>query len=229
MGLPEHYFTAGVGEWLRSEKYQNERLVGPPDAALAHALQNSSENGLPEIAVGEGQGKLMQLLARSIQATRILEVGTLGGYSTIWLARGLPPNGHLTTLEISEKNAEVARENIAFAGLDSKVQILVGPAAETLPTLQADPPYDFAFIDADKDSSLEYFMHAKRLVRPGGVIIVDNVVRYGRVADPDFTDPSIEGVRRLLEYVKDDRTVDASALATVGDKGFDGFMYAIRL
>jgi len=229
MGQPQKYTITGLEDWTRTEKYQNDRLIGSPDPSLVHALKTSREGGLPDIAVSEAQGKFIHLLVKSIKATRILEVGTLGGYSTIWLARALPGNGQLISLEISEKNAEVARKNIHHAGLDSQVQILVGPAVETLPTLQPEPHFDLAFIDADKASSLEYFKEAKRLVRSGGVIIVDNVVRYGRVADPNFSDDAVDGVRRLLEYIKDDRTVEATTLPTVGEKGFDGFLYALKL
>jgi predicted O-methyltransferase YrrM len=190
--------------------------------------QKSIEEGLPAIAVSPAQGKLLQLLARSINAKRILEVGTLGGYSTIWLARAVPSNGEVVTLELERKHAEVAERNIALAGHADKVKVIVGPAADTLETLQPEPPYDFIFIDADKPSNVIYYRHAKRLVRPGGVIMVDNVVRKGQVANLSYTDPKIEGVRDLLHLMKEDDEVEATTIATVGEKGYDGFIYAIK-
>ncbi|KIJ44114.1 hypothetical protein M422DRAFT_60228 [Sphaerobolus stellatus SS14] len=226
-GRPQRYIPTDIEVWKRSDRYHNERLIGTPDASLVHAVESSAKGGLPNIAVSEAQAKFLQLLARTFKAKRILEVGTLGGYSTIWLARALPEDGELITLEISETHAEVARKNIAHAGLDSKVKVIVGPAVESLPKLE--PSFDLAFIDADKQSNLEYFKEAKRLVREGGVIIVDNVVRYGRVSDPEQKDNATEGVRRLLDYIKDDKEVDATTLSTVGEKGYDGFLYALRL
>ncbi|KAF9820219.1 hypothetical protein IEO21_01652 [Rhodonia placenta] len=220
--------ASNIDDWTRSDVYHNSFLI-PADEALEYARKSSDEQGLPEIAVSTAQGKLLNLLARSIGAKRILEVGTLGGFSTIWLARALPEDGELVTLELQPKHAEVAQGNIAHAGLASKVKIIVGPAAESITKLQPEPPFDFAFIDADKPGNLTYFLEAKRLVRKNGVIIVDNVVRHGRVADPAQNDASSIGTRKLLEHLKTDKDVDATTISTVGEKGWDGFTYIIRL
>ncbi|TDL27541.1 O-methyltransferase family 3 protein [Rickenella mellea] len=217
-----------IHDWARSDEYHNSFLI-PKDPAIDYAIHKSKEHGLPDISVTEAQGKLLNLLARSLGAKRILEVGTLGGYSTIWLGRALPEDGHLTTLEISEAHAKVAEGNIANAGLTNKVTVKVGPAAETLKTLSPNPPFDLAFIDADKSGNLTYFLEAKRLLSKGGVIIVDNVVRNATVADPGVSDENIEGVRALLEHLKADKEVDATTIATVGGKGYDGFLYALKL
>ncbi|KAG6906593.1 hypothetical protein DXG01_012996 [Tephrocybe rancida] len=231
-------------DWARSDKFHNSFLLDE-DPILDAVLANSTANGLPEIAVSAAQGKLLKLLATSIGAKRILEVGTLGGYSTVWLGRALPEDGTLITLELSEKHAEVwilsnvdplklicisqvARENLANAGLSSKAEVIVGKAVDSLAKLHPEVPFDFIFIDADKPSNVEYFTEAKRLVRKGGVIIVDNVVRRGRVADLSYTDDNVVGVRRLLEVLKGDKEVQATTIATVGEKGYDGFLYAIR-
>jgi predicted O-methyltransferase YrrM len=198
-------------------------LVGAllePDAALDGALERSQAAGLPPIAVAPNQGKLLQLLVRMSGARRVLEVGTLGGYSTIWLARAAE---HVTTLELDEKHAAVARENLAAAGL-TNVDVLVGPALETLPTLT--DPIDFAFIDADKANNPRYVEHALRLSHPGTVIVIDNTVRQGRVADASLTDADVVGTRELHELLRDDARVDATAVQTVGSKGHDGFTLA---
>ncbi|KZS99291.1 S-adenosyl-L-methionine-dependent methyltransferase [Sistotremastrum niveocremeum HHB9708] len=223
-----NYSPTTLDDWTRSDEYHNKRLISPDDG-LEGALKRSKENGLPDIAVSEAQGKFLHLLVRSHGFKRVLEVGTLGGYSTIWLARGVPEDGQVTTLEISEKHAKVAAENFKAAGVDSKIKLIVGSALETLPTIAADQPFDLVFIDADKPSNLDYFKHAKRLTKKGSVIIVDNVVRNGRVSIPEYTDANVEGVRRLLEYLATDKEVDATTLATVGTKGYDGFVYALRL
>ncbi|KAJ2919719.1 hypothetical protein MD484_g696, partial [Candolleomyces efflorescens] len=212
----------------RSDDYHNSFLL-VDDPILNAAQQNSKDGGLPNIAVSAAQGKLLNLLAKSIGAKRILEVGTLGGYSTIWLARALPDSGSLTTLELEEAHAKIARENLSNAGLADKVDVIVGPAGDTIKALEANPPYDLVFIDADKQGNLVYFTESKRLVRKGGVIIVDNVVRHGQVAIPEYTDPNVEGVRALLKAVQADKEVEATTIATVGDKGYDGFLYAIKL
>ncbi|KAJ7176305.1 O-methyltransferase family 3 protein [Mycena crocata] len=216
-----------VDDWARSDQYHNS-FLHTPDAVLDAVLKHSTANGLPEIAVSAAQGKFLNLLVSSIGAKRVLEVGTLGGYSTIWLARALPDDGELITLELSEKHAQVAQENIDRAGLSTKVKIVVGPAHDSMLQLHPDTPFDFVFIDADKQGNKDYFREAKRLVRKGGVIIVDNVVRYGRVGDPEYSDPQVEGVRALLHSIKGDAEVDATTMGTVGDKGYDGFLYAIR-
>ncbi|KIK68233.1 hypothetical protein GYMLUDRAFT_35610 [Collybiopsis luxurians FD-317 M1] len=219
--------VTSIEDWTRSDVYHNSFLI-PDDPVLDAVLKNSAANGLPDIAVTIAQGKLLHLQARSIQAKRILEVGTLGGYSTIWLGRALPENGELITLEINERHAKVAEENLSSAGLSSKCKIITGPGHESMLNLPSEHKFDLVFIDADKPSNLKYFTEAKRLVRKGGVIIIDNVVRFGRVADPLQSDPNIEGVRLLLNHMKGDPDVDATTIATVGEKGYDGFIFAIR-
>ncbi|KAF5384388.1 hypothetical protein D9615_003398 [Tricholomella constricta] len=214
-------------DWARSDEYHNSFLLEVDDV-LDTALVNSTAKGLPDIAVSAAQGKFLKLLASSTAAKRILEVGTLGGYSTIWLGRALPEGGKLITLELDSKHAEVAQENLARAGLSSKVEVILGPAIESLAKLQPEPPFDLVFIDADKPSNTQYFIEAKRLVRKGGVIIVDNVVRNGSVSDPALSDPSLEGVRELLKAIQGDKEVDATTIGTTGEKGYDGFLYAIR-
>ncbi|KAJ4490300.1 O-methyltransferase family 3 protein [Lentinula aciculospora] len=219
--------ATNVEDWARSDIYHNSFLI-PEDPVLDSALKNSAANGLPEIAVSATQGKFLHLQARSIQAKRIVEVGTLGGYSSIWLGRALPEAGVLFTLEININHAKVAEENLSLAGLSSKCKVIVGPGYESMVNLPSAQKFDLIFIDADKPSNLKYFTEAKRLVRKGGVIIVDNVVRFGRVADLEQSDPNIEGVRLLLNNLKGDQDVDATTIATVGEKGYDGFIYAIR-
>ena len=171
------------------------------------------------------QGRLLQILARMAGARRILEIGTLGGYSTIWLARALPADGRLVTLEATPKHAEVARANIARAGLADRVELIVGPALETLPRL--DGPFDLVFIDADKESNADYLGHALRLSRPGTVIVCDNVVRDGRVADAASTQPAILGTRRFFDRLGSEPRLTATAVQTVGAKGWDGFAIAL--
>jgi predicted O-methyltransferase YrrM len=206
------------------DKYLVERLV-PSDPALDAALASSKDAGLPEIAVAPNQGKFLNLVARIAGARSILEIGTLGGYSTIWLARALPPDGRLITLEANPKHAEVARANIGAAGFADVVEVRLGPAMETLPSVQG--PFDLIFIDADKPNIPHYFESALALSRPGSVIIVDNVIRRGAVADPASTDPSVLGVRRLNELIAAEPRVDATALQTVGSKGYDGLTFAL--
>ncbi|KIJ98657.1 hypothetical protein K443DRAFT_103603 [Laccaria amethystina LaAM-08-1] len=226
--IRQDYQPTTLDDWERSDKYHNSFLLSP-DPALEAAAKRNDEHGLPEIAVSRAQGKFLNLLAQSIGAKRILEVGTLGGYSSIWLAKALPHDGTLVTLEISEKHAQVAKENIAAAGLADKVSVILGPAIDSLRTLHPTPePFDLVFIDADKQSNTAYFVEAKRLVRKGGIIIVDNVVRYARVADPRYTDEMSEGVRDLLRALKDDKDVEATTIGTAGEKGYDGFLYALR-
>jgi len=231
--VPGRHITAqeptGYQDWIRSDEYHNQRLI-KPDPHLDNVNKVAEENGLPPIAVSDAQGKLLNLIARSIRAKKVGEVGTLAGFSTIWLAKALPDDGQVVTFELEEKHAKVARSNFSVAGLSEKIKVIVGPAAETLPNLKEDGTFDLFFIDADKQGNLEYFKHAKRLVRSGGVIIVDNVVRNGRVARTEITnDESVEGVRRLLEYIQNDKEVEATTIATVGSKGYDGFTYALRL
>jgi predicted O-methyltransferase YrrM len=226
--------------WSAVDRYVSEALL-EPDAALDAALQASAAAGLPPISVTPSQGKLLQLLARSIGARSILEVGTLGAYSTIWLARALPAGGRLVTLEANPSYAEVASSNIARAGLTDLVQLLVGPALETLPQLAAEggTPFDLVFIDADKRHTPEYFTWALQLTRPGSLIVADNVIRDGAVIDADSKDPVVLGSRRLHELLAADRSasdpieigprVSATTIQTVGAKGYDGFTLALVL
>jgi predicted O-methyltransferase YrrM len=210
--------------WTAVDHYFEGALLGP-DAALEGALAHSRAAGLPPISVSPTQGKLLHLLARSIGAARILEVGTLGGYSTIWLARALPPSGRLVTLEINPHHAAVARANLEGAGLADRVEVRVGPAAETLGVLEGEGsgPWDLVFIDADKPSNPVYFSWAMRMTRPGSLIVVDNVVREGAVADPASTDANVVGVRHLMEMMAAEPRIEATAVQTVGSKGYDGF------
>jgi predicted O-methyltransferase YrrM len=211
-------------QWTAVDRYLTDRLV-PSDPALDGALAASADAGLPAISVAPNQGKLLQLLARIQGARNILEVGTLGGYSTIWLARALPPGGRLVTLELIPKHAEVARDSIARAGLAEVVDLRLGRAVDSLAQLatEAREPFDFVFIDADKASIPEYFAWALKLTRRGSVIVVDNVIRKGAVADASSEDPNVRGVRRFNELVAAEPRVSATAVQTVGSKGYDGF------
>jgi predicted O-methyltransferase YrrM len=215
-------------QWAGVDAYITETLVGQ-DASLDDALEASTAAGLPSIAVAPPQGKLLHLLARLRKARTILEIGTLGGYSTIWLARALPPDGRLLTLEADEKHAAVARANIARAGLDSVVEVRLGAALETLPRLTAERagPFDLIFVDADKPNIPSYFEWALRLASPGALIIVDNVVRSGAIVDAASTDASVQGVRRLNEMIRRNARVMATTIQTVGAKGYDGFTIAL--
>ncbi|KAG6329720.1 hypothetical protein ID866_9371 [Astraeus odoratus] len=222
-----------LAEFVKSEQYHNSFLISPDDA-LEGALKRSQDNGLPNISVSVAQGKFLKLIALSIGAKRILEIGTLGGYSTIWMAQALPGDGELVTLEISEENAKIARDNLDRAGIRN-VKIVVGNANDTLASLLPVVPFDMVFIDADKASYPNYFVEAKRLLRKGGVVtstflkIADNTVRDGRVADQSYTNPHLEGIRTLLTMLKNDEEVDATNIATVGEKDYDGFLYAVKL
>jgi predicted O-methyltransferase YrrM len=209
--------------WTAVDQYFADKLV-EPDAALDAALEASAAAGLPPHNVSPAQGKLLQILARALGARAILEVGTLGGYSTIWLARALPADGRLVTLEVDAKHAEVARANVARAGLRDVVDVRCGPALETLPRLAAEgrDPFDFVFIDADKRHNAEYFAWALKLSRVGTLIVVDNVVRGGAVIDGASADPNVRGVRRLNEVLAAEARVSGVAIQTVGSKGHDG-------
>ena len=204
-------------------------LLAPHDEALDAALKASDEAGLPEIQVSPPQGKLLQLLAQSVGAQMVLEFGTLGGYSTIWLGRGLPADGRLVTLESDPGYAEVARRNIARAGLGDVVELRVGPALETLPRLDAEGagPFDLTFIDADKANTPDYFAWALDHSRPGSLIVADNVVRDGTLADATSDDPKVKAQRQLHEMIAADPRVDATTIQTVGGKGYDGFTIAL--
>jgi predicted O-methyltransferase YrrM len=214
--------------WTAVDRYLTDLLV-PADAALAATLEESARAGLPPIAVSPTEGKLLHLLARVHGAREILEIGTLGGYSTIWLARALPPGGRLVTLELDPAHAEVARANVARAGLVDVVEVRVGPALETLPRLAAEGrgPFDLVFLDADKGGYPAYLAWALRLTRRGSLIVADNVVRDGAVIDPASEDPNVLGVRRFLELLAAEPRVSATAVQTVGSKGYDGFAIAL--
>ena len=213
--------------WHEVDRYITDTLV-QPDAALEAALEASEAAGLPAINVSPAHGKLLWILARIQRARRILEIGTLGGYSTIWLARGLAAGGRLVTLEALEKHAVVARANIARAGLSDVVEVRVGQALATLPRVE-DGPFDLTFIDADKQNNAEYFAWALKLSRPGSLIVVDNVVREGAVLDARSRDSAVQGVRRLNDLIAAEPRVAATAIQTVGSKGYDGFAIALVL
>ena len=214
--------------WDAVDRYITDLLV-PGDPALDEALRVSAAAGLPPINVAPNQGKLLHLLARAQGARTVLEVGTLGGYSTIWLARALPAGGRLVTLEADPKHAEVALANVARAGLADVVELRLGRALDTLPQLAAEGvgPFDFVFVDADKPGNPEYFAWALELTRPGSVIVVDNVVRNGAVVDAASTDANVRGVRRFNEALAAEPRVSATAIQTVGAKGYDGFAVAL--
>jgi predicted O-methyltransferase YrrM len=214
--------------WSAVDDYLCNLLL-PHDPVLEEALTASVAGGLPEIQVSPTQGKFLQFLARVQGAKRILEFGTLGGYSTIWLARALPADGRLVTLESEAKHAEVARANIARAGLEKVVDLRLGPALKTLPKLAAENqgPFDLIFIDADKEGYPEYFKWALRFSRRGTIIIADNVVRKGAVIEPDHDDPRVQGVRRFFELVAAEPRVTTTAIQTVGGKGYDGLAFCL--
>jgi predicted O-methyltransferase YrrM len=210
-------------KWNDVDEFIVGALVGH-DPALAGALSASDAGGLPQIAVAPNQGKLLHLLAKMLGAKRILEVGTLGGYSSIWMARALPADGRLVTLEFDPHHAEVARANLKAAGLADRVEVMTGPALDSLPKLTG--PFDLVFIDADKANNPNYFAWAMRLTRPGSLIIVDNVIRGGRVLEAGSSDAAVIGTRRLYEVVAAESRVTATALQTVGSKGYDGLLIA---
>ncbi|WP_175746524.1 O-methyltransferase [Burkholderia pyrrocinia] len=215
-------------QWNQVDAYFSATLV-PSDDALDAALAACNAAGLPAINVAPNQGKLLQLLATIRGARRILEVGTLGGYSTIWLARALPPGGTLVTLELNPEHAKVATRNIARAGFAEVVSVIVGNAKDSLARLvdAGDAPFDFIFIDADKDNNPVYLDAALKLSRPGTVIVVDNVVRGGRVADPDNREPDVVGVREGFARLAAEPKLTTTAVQTVGQKGWDGFSISI--
>jgi predicted O-methyltransferase YrrM len=216
--------------WSNVDRYLAEALI-PTDAILEAALAANAAADLPAIDVSPTQGKFLHMLATIQGAKRILEVGTLGGYSTIWLARALPSDGHLITLEYSPKHADVARSNIARAGFSDFVEIRVGAAADSLAQLHAErpAPFDIIFIDADKPSNPTYLEWALKLSRKGTLIVVDNVIRDGEITNAASTDPSITGTRTMFEKMASDPRLTATALQTVGSKGYDGFAFALVL
>jgi predicted O-methyltransferase YrrM/uncharacterized damage-inducible protein DinB len=206
-----------------------EQWLAPADAALDRVIASAAHAGLPEIAVAPAQGRLLEVLARAIGARRILEIGTLAGYSAIWLARALPADGTLVTLELEPDRARLARANLDAAGLDARVEIMVGPASASLESLRAagTPPFDLIFIDADKERCVEYLEHSLALSRPGTLIVVDNVVRRGRLVDPATNDPSVDGVRAMMDMIARNPRLAAAGVQTVGAKGYDGLLVAV--
>jgi len=214
--------------WTAVDRYV-EGLLAAEDEALAAARADSAAQGLPAIAVTAAQGRLLWLLARLARARHVLEIGTLGGYSAIWMARALPKGGRLVSLELDAHHADVARRNVARAGLDATVEIRVGAALDLLPPLAAEgrEPFDFVFIDADKPNNPHYFTWAMKLARPGALIVVDNVVRDGAVADAASRDPNVLGSRAVLQTIARESRVRGTVIQTVGEKGYDGFAFAI--
>ena len=217
-------------QWTAVDKYITDRLA-PPDAILDGALKASAAAGLPPISVAPNQGKLLSLYARMIGARRILEIGTLGGYSTIWLGWALPLGGRIVSMEFDPKHAATARVNIANAGLGDAIDVRVGKALDLLPKLAAENPgaFDLFFIDADKANIPSYFEWALKLSRPGSVIVVDNVVREGAILDGASADANVRGLRRFYDMLAAEARVSATAIQTVGSKGYDGFALAVVL
>lgn len=218
----------GISTWTAVDDYLDGKLLGA-DPVQHETLRHNAASALPAIDVSALQGKMLNLLARMCGARSILEIGTLGGYSTIWLARALPADGRLVTLEFDPHHAQTAGENIGRAGFSAQVELRVGAAAETLPVLAAEGagPFDFIFIDADKPSNPIYLDWAVRLSRPGSVVVLDNVVRDGGVLDAQSPDPRIQGTRAGFDLLAADPRFDATAVQTVGAKGYDGFVLAI--
>ena len=214
--------------WEAVDSYLVDTFV-PRDEALAAALAASEAAGLPEIQVTPTQGRLLEMLARALGARRILEIGTLGGYSTLWMARGLAAGGRLVTLEYEPRHAEVARANFARAGRSSAIDLRVGAALDLLPRLEQEQvgPFDLVFVDADKVNLPEYFTWSVRLSRPGTLIVIDNVIREGEVVDPESPDAAVQGVRRMNERIAAEPRVSATALQTVGGKGYDGLAFVL--
>ena len=213
----------GQDQWSAVDSYITGLFLAP-DPALEAALASSAAAGLPTINVSPTQGKLLHVLARAQGARRILEIGTLGGYSTIWLARALPPDGRLISLEVDPKHAEVARANLAHAGLSSIVEIRLGSALDTLPKLVSEGrgPFDLIFIDADKPGYADYLKWSLKLARMGTLIIADNVVRKGAVADAGSKDENVQGIRKFNEALAAEKRVTTTVIQTVGSKGYDG-------
>ncbi len=213
-------------QWVAVDRYFGGHLVG--EDAVLQAVQAATESaGLPPISVAPSLGKLLMMLATMVGARRILEIGTLGGYSTIWMARALPQDGKLISLEIEPRNAKVARANVTAAGLAAIVDIRLGPALDTLPLLADEGPFDLIFIDADKSNNAAYLRWALKMSRQGTAIVIDNVVRNGAVADSRSRDASVVGARRVTEAIAAEPRLTATALQTVGEKGYDGFVLAL--
>jgi predicted O-methyltransferase YrrM len=221
---------AGLAVWTKVDRYFGDLLI-PPDNKLHAALKANEQAGLPQIDVTNLQGKFLEFLVRISGARRVLEIGTLGGYSTIWLARALPEGGRVVTLELDPHYAEVARANLQNNGILNRVDLLVGSALDTLPTLEnsSAAPFDFIFIDADKQSYPDYLHWALKLSHPGTIIVADNVVREGKVIQAECDDPNVQGVRRFTELLAAEPRLSATVLQTVGTKGYDGFSLAVVL
>ncbi|MGC1424001.1 MAG: O-methyltransferase [Terracidiphilus sp.] len=216
--------------WKQVDRYFADALIAPSDG-FDDALDANRTANLPAIDVTPLQGKFLEILVRATGSKRILEIGTLGGYSTLWLARAIPNNGLVVTLELEPRHAEIAQKNLEVAGLADRVELRIGPAAQTLATLVREPaaPFDFIFIDADKASYPEYLQWSLKLSRPGTLIVADNVVRDGKVIDSENPDPNIQGVRRLTEMLSAEPRLSATALQTVAGKGYDGLIIAVVL
>lgn len=212
-------------QWSAVDSYLIDALI-PQDPLLSQVLANNQRAGLPAFDVAANQGQFLALLVRMVRAQRVLEIGTLGGYSTIWMARELPKDGELLTLEADPRHAAVARENLRLAGVDKQVTLREGPALQTLESLGDRPPFDLIFIDADKPSNPDYLRWVLRYSRPGTLIIGDNVVRDGEVVNPRSEDDRVQGVRRFIEMMARDPRLTVTALQTVGSKGWDGFTLA---
>lgn len=215
-----------TADWADVDRYLVETLVGDEDSGT---LRANAEAGLPAIDVSPPQGKFLYLLGKSVRARRVLEIGTLGGYSTTWLARAVGKSGRVVTLEFEPLHAEVARENLDRAGVGDRVEIRVGAALDSLPELEAErpEPFDLVFIDADKVNNANYVRWALRLTRPGSVIVVDNVVRNGGIADAESPDAAVRASREAIEFIAAEPRLDGTVVQTVGGKGWDGFAYAV--
>ncbi len=214
--------------WTSVDAYFAD-LLAPTDPQLDAAIEANRAANLPAIDVSPLQGKFLQVLVQILQPKRVLEIGLLGGYSTMWMARGLPEGGRIVSLEYEPRHAEIARQNLANAGLIDRVEIRVGAALDSLPGLQSLAPFDLVFIDADKPNNPNYLDWALKLSRPGTVILVDNVVRQGKIADPDSMDPDVVGTRRMFERMAAEPRLSSVAMQSVGSKGHDGFAMAVLL
>jgi len=223
MRIPD-YPSQDSDKWAQVDAWFSEKLA-PEDSDLKYALANNSDQGLPTHDVSSLQGKMLAIFMQMSRAVRVLEIGTLGGYSTIWMAKALPPHGSITTIEFNEHHAEVASQNLNKAGLAERVTLHRGAALEVLPTLDA--PFDLIFIDADKVNNPHYLEWAIRLSKPGTVIVGDNTVRGGNVIESGSEDPNVIGLRKFVEMLSEDERLEATAVQTVGEKGWDGFVIAI--
>ncbi|WNK69067.1 O-methyltransferase (plasmid) [Pantoea agglomerans] len=223
MRIPD-YPSQDSDKWAQVDAWFSEKLA-PENSDLKYALANNSDQGLPTHDVSSLQGKMLAIFMQMSRAVRVLEIGTLGGYSTIWMAKALPPHGSITTIEFNEHHAEVASQNLNKAGLAERVTLHRGAALGVLPTLDA--PFDLIFIDADKVNNPHYLEWAIRLSKPGTVIVGDNTVRGGNVIDSSSEDPNVIGLRKFVEMISEDERLEATAVQTVGEKGWDGFVIAI--